>query len=66
MFVSLGLSGVIPVCHGLLSFGYQTLENMMSLSWVVLHGLMYIVGAVLYAVRLPLSINPCPPHIGFF
>lgn len=57
MFVSLGLSGVVPVCHGLLKFGYQTLEDRMSLSWVVLHGLMYIFGAFLYAVRLPLFMN---------
>ncbi|KAL7810823.1 putative hemolysin-III channel protein Izh2 [Trichoderma gracile] len=53
MFVSLGLSGIIPVCHGLLKFGYQTLEDRMSLSWVVLHGLMYISGAILYAARWP-------------
>lgn len=51
MFVSLGLSGIIPIGHGLLKFGYQTLEDRMSLSWVVLHGFMYIFGAFLYAVR---------------
>jgi adiponectin receptor len=50
MFICLGLFGIVPISHGLLKFGYQTLEDRMSLSWVVLQGLMYIFGAVLYAV----------------
>ncbi|KAL6810373.1 mPR-like GPCR protein [Trichoderma sp. SZMC 28015] len=58
MFVSLGLSGIIPIGHGLLKFGYQTLEDRMSLSWVVLHGFMYIFGAFLYAIRWPERSNP--------
>lgn len=53
MFISLGLSGIIPICHGFLKFGYQSLEDKMSLSWVVLQGLLYIFGAVLYAVCCP-------------
>lgn len=53
MFISLGLSGIIPICHGFFKFGYQALEDRMSLSWVVLQGLMYIFGAVLYAVCCP-------------
>ncbi|KAI3578369.1 hemolysin-III related-domain-containing protein [Fusarium oxysporum f. sp. albedinis] len=53
MFIGLGLSGVVPVIHGLFIYGYQGLEDRMSLSWVLLHGVMYIFGAVLYAV--------CPP-----
>ncbi|KAL7792101.1 mPR-like GPCR protein [Trichoderma ceciliae] len=53
MFVSLGLSGIIPVGHGLLKFGYLTLEDRMGLTWVVLQGAMYIFGAFLYAARWP-------------
>lgn len=53
MFISLGLSGIIPICHGFFKFGYQALEDKMSLSWVVLQGLLYIFGAVLYAVCCP-------------
>ncbi|KAL6910122.1 mPR-like GPCR protein [Trichoderma evansii] len=58
MFISLGLSGIIPICHGLLKFGYQALEDRMSLSWVVLQGLLYIFGAVLYAARFPERVYP--------
>ncbi|RKK13906.1 hypothetical protein BFJ66_g3605 [Fusarium oxysporum f. sp. cepae] len=53
MFIGLGLSGVVPVIHGLFIYGYQGLEDRMSLSWVLLHGVMYIFGAVLYAARWP-------------
>lgn len=50
MFVALGLSGVVPLIHGLSIRGYDELERRMSLSSVLLHGLMYIFGAFLYAV----------------
>ncbi|KAM5354491.1 hypothetical protein ACJ41O_001138 [Fusarium nematophilum] len=53
MFIGLGLSGVVPVIHGAFIYGIQGLEDRMSLSWVALHGAMYIFGAVLYAVRWP-------------
>lgn len=52
MFIGLGLSGVVPVIHGITLYGYQGLEDRMSISWVLLHGVMYIFGAVLYAVWL--------------
>lgn len=50
MFIGLGLSGVIPVVHGLSIYGFRELEDRMSISWVIGHGAMYIFGAVLYAV----------------
>ncbi|KAF4460459.1 mPR-like GPCR [Fusarium albosuccineum] len=53
MFIGLGASGVIPVIHGVFIYGFQGLEDRLSLSWLVLHGIMYIFGAVLYAVRWP-------------
>lgn len=53
MFVGLGVSGVVPVVHGVLLHDRATMEDRMSLSWVVLHGAMYIFGAFLYAARWP-------------
>lgn len=50
MFIGLGVSGVIPVVQGLFIYGYRTLEDRMSLSLVIIHGVIYIFGAVLYAV----------------
>jgi adiponectin receptor len=50
MFVGLGLSGVLPVCQGILIYGYEDLERRMGLNWVLLQGFLYIFGAFLYAV----------------
>ncbi|KAI0012139.1 hemolysin-III channel protein Izh2 [Xylariaceae sp. FL0662B] len=53
MFVGLGVSGVVPVCHGLSVYGYRSLDERMGLNWVLLEGFLYIFGAFLYAVRWP-------------
>ncbi|KAL7629222.1 hypothetical protein AAE478_000742 [Parahypoxylon ruwenzoriense] len=53
MFVGLGVSGVVPVCHGLCIYGYRSLEERMGLNWVLLEGFLYIFGAFLYAIRWP-------------
>lgn len=59
MFVALGLSGVVPVIHGVRLYGYQALEDRMSISLIILHGAMYIFGAFLYAVC---SYGPADSH----
>lgn len=53
MFVGLGASGVLPVCHALSVYGYQALDQQMGLTWVLLQGFLYIAGAALYAARWP-------------
>ncbi|KAI1866571.1 hypothetical protein JX265_007872 [Neoarthrinium moseri] len=53
MFVGLGVSGVLPVCHGITIYGYHDLEARMGLNWVLFQGFLYIFGAFLYAVRWP-------------
>ncbi|KAG6000769.1 hypothetical protein E4U21_005022 [Claviceps maximensis] len=58
MFIGLGLSGVVPVIHGVTMYGYSGLEHRMSISWVIAQGGMYIFGAVLYAVRWPERSSP--------
>ena len=56
MFAGLGASGVVPMLHGLQMYGYKDMNERMSLSLVVLQGLIYMFGAFLYAV--------CPfPHV---
>lgn len=56
MFVAMGLSAVLPILHGMQLYGLATLTHTIGLPWVVLQGMLYIVGAGLYAVR-----NPPPP-----
>lgn len=51
MFVALGLSAVIPILHGIQMYGVQAMRARIGLTWLVLQGLLYILGAGLYAVR---------------
>ncbi|KAI1638584.1 hemolysin-III related-domain-containing protein [Biscogniauxia mediterranea] len=53
IFVGLGVSGIVPVCHGISIYGYEALVERMGLDWVLLQGFLYIFGAFLYAVRWP-------------
>ncbi|KXJ95718.1 hemolysin-III related-domain-containing protein [Microdochium bolleyi] len=53
IFVGLGASGVIPVCHALSMYEFYQLDEQMGLSWVLLQGFLYIFGAFLYAARWP-------------
>ena len=50
MFVAMGLSAIFPVIHGLVLYGVASMERRIGLSWLVLQGSLYIVGAGLYAV----------------
>lgn len=50
MFVGLGVSGVVPVVHGLTIYGFRELDERMGLRWILLEGFLYILGAVIYAV----------------
>jgi predicted membrane channel-forming protein YqfA (hemolysin III family) len=50
MFVLMGLSAVFPVFHGVELYGINEMQDRMGLTWVVLQGFLYILGAGLYAV----------------
>jgi adiponectin receptor len=52
MFVSMGLSAIFPVLHGLLRYGASQMRKQIGLSWLVLQGVLYILGAGIYAVSL--------------
>ncbi|KAL7908515.1 mPR-like GPCR protein [Trichoderma velutinum] len=53
MFASLGLSGFIPVIHGVTIYGYKGLEDRISVTWIIVHGAMYLFGVALYVARWP-------------
>jgi predicted membrane channel-forming protein YqfA (hemolysin III family) len=50
MFVAMGLSAVFPVLHGLQKYSVQEMQDRIGLSWLLLQGFLYILGAGLYAV----------------
>jgi len=50
MFVGMGVSAVFPVIDGVMTLGLDAMERQIGLSWLVLQGALYILGAALYAV----------------
>lgn len=50
MFVSMGLSALFPLLHGVKMYGIQDMRQRVGLSWTVLQGILYILGAGIYAV----------------
>jgi adiponectin receptor len=58
MFVLMGLSAIAPIVHGLQLYGLDQMRNTVALDFVVTQGLLYIIGAYLYAARFPERISP--------
>lgn len=58
MFIALGLSGLIPALHYILTVGGQKAFNVGALGWLILMAVLYIVGACLYAARIPERLFP--------
>jgi len=52
MFVAQGLSGIIPILHGVKLYGMSDTRNRVGFVWLGLEGFMYILGAGLYAVSV--------------
>ena len=55
MFIGMGVSAVFPVLDGLRLFGLEQMQKQIGLFWLVLQGMLYILGAGLYAVSLMLE-----------
>jgi len=53
LFLTLGCSGVIPAVHLLISIGFIRGVEQGALGSLVLMGALYIIGALLYASRIP-------------
>lgn len=58
MFAAMGLSAVVPVLHGVLLYGTHTMRASMGLDWLLLQAALYLLGAGLYAARLPEKLAP--------
>jgi len=58
MFVAMGLSAVFPVAQGVRTLGVDYMNKTIALPWLVTHGILYIVGATIYATRIPERWSP--------
>jgi predicted membrane channel-forming protein YqfA (hemolysin III family) len=65
MFVGMGISAVFPVLDGLRMFGIDDMEMQIGLSWLVLQGALYILGAGLYAVSIRFNKHARRPSLIF-
>ncbi|KAG0155093.1 Hly-III-like protein [Penicillium digitatum] len=58
MFVGMGLSAVFPILHGAFLFGLDRMQQQIGLNWLVFQGFLYILGAGIYAARVPERLMP--------
>ncbi|KAG5208403.1 hemolysin-III channel protein Izh2 [Trichophyton interdigitale] len=58
MFVALGLSAVFPVTHGVVVLGFSQARQQIGLDWLITQGALYIIGAAIYAARVPECLHP--------
>ena len=58
MFVGLGGVGVIPAVHYSFTVGFNKAFGVGAMSWLIAMALIYIVGAALYASRIPERLFP--------
>lgn len=58
MFVAMGLSAVFPVLHGLQIYSFERMDQLIGLKWLIAQGALYILGAGLYAARVPERYGP--------
>ena len=63
MFVSVGLSGVLPMSHAVRLFGVRQANLQMGWSWFVGEAAFYISGAIIYAVLSPEFCNLYGPML---
>uniref|UniRef100_A0A0R3X6F9 Adiponectin receptor 2 n=1 Tax=Hydatigena taeniaeformis TaxID=6205 RepID=A0A0R3X6F9_HYDTA len=58
LFLSLGLSAVVPFVHYVFLEGFWNTINSSGVGWLALMALLYITGALIYAFRIPECLYP--------
>ncbi|KAJ6256708.1 hypothetical protein Dda_8574 [Drechslerella dactyloides] len=53
MFSAMGLSGFLPIVHGMQLYGVAEASRRCGLPWLLAEGVSYIIGAAMYAARVP-------------
>ncbi|KAF2159211.1 hypothetical protein M409DRAFT_30350 [Zasmidium cellare ATCC 36951] len=53
LYTCFGLSAITFVSHGILKYGFDIQRKRLAIEWMALMGLLNIVGAIVYASRLP-------------
>ena len=53
VFIAFGLSGAVPAIHYAVMEGWVNAVSYAGIGWLILMGSLYILGALLYAGRIP-------------
>lgn len=53
VFLGLGLSGLVPTLHFMISEGFIKATTVGQIGWLFLMAVLYILGVALYAARIP-------------
>ena len=53
VFITFGLSGIAPATHFGVVNGWEKAVHEAQIPWLILMGILYITGALLYAMRIP-------------
>lgn len=65
LFLTFGCSGVVPAIHFMVAYGVTMAHRQASVGWMALMGLLYILGAIMYATRIPERFFPGKCDIWF-
>ena len=53
VFMAMGASGVLPLIHGTQIYGWFELQRVFGARWLILEGLFYITGTLIYMAQVP-------------
>lgn len=53
LFLTFGCSGVVPAIHFIVAYGVTLAHRQAAIGWMGLMGVLYILGAIMYATRVP-------------
>merc|ERR1712223_1116341 len=65
VFITFGMSGIAPATHYGIVNGWQRSIDEAAIGWLILMGILYITGALLYAMRIPERFFPGKVDIWF-
>jgi adiponectin receptor len=58
IFVGTGMSGLAPLAHGIIIFGFEQMMKQSGMPYYILEGLLLLLGAFFYIVSSVLVIPP--------
>jgi len=53
LFLAMGLSGLFPVVHGIILYGFAMAQRAIALNYMFCMGAAYVFGALIYGSRVP-------------